>query len=240
MEGLFILLGIFLLLSLVVTPCLCLHLLGRVRALERKLREEEATAPRVGATPEAKAPQPEGTQTPAAPAPRSALSEAKRRSREEPAVAKDTDSPPEKTTPPTPAPVAKESAAPTTTPAKTPSGPPPLPEEALPRAHARLEKEPAPPPPEPMESWLKRLGLEPPSAEEKDSNLVAWWSTRLGLTLGVIAAVFFGMYINKNTVPWVRLLELVLVAVAIFGAGPGGSQRKAPRKVRQRLPRSCM
>ncbi|MDP0490869.1 MAG: hypothetical protein Q7Q71_07460 [Verrucomicrobiota bacterium JB023] len=49
--------------------------------------------------------------------------------------------------------------------------------------------------------------------------MMAWWSTRVGLGLGVIAAVFFGLYVNQDTVPWVRLLELVLAAIVVFFLG---------------------
>lgn len=67
--------------------------------------------------------------------------------------------------------------------------------------------------------WAQKMGLLPPKREEEGANLMAWWSTRIGLAFGVIAAVFFGLYVNKNTVPWVRLLELALAAVAVFGLG---------------------
>lgn len=67
--------------------------------------------------------------------------------------------------------------------------------------------------------WAQRMGLLPPKRDEEGANLMSWWSTRIGLAFGIIAAVFFGLYVNKNTVPWVRLLELALAAVALFGLG---------------------
>ena len=70
-----------------------------------------------------------------------------------------------------------------------------------------------------MDVWLEKMGLKPPRADEKDANPMAWWSTRVGLAFGVIAAVFLGMYVNQDTVPWVRLLELALVAVGVFVGG---------------------
>ena len=73
--------------------------------------------------------------------------------------------------------------------------------------------------PNTVEVWLERMGLKPPRADEEGTNPMAWWSTRIGLAFGVIAAVFLGLYVNQNTVRWVRLLELVVVAIAVFGAG---------------------
>ena len=79
-------------------------------------------------------------------------------------------------------------------------------------------------PPEPkgpseIDIWLEKMGLKPPRPDEEGANLMAWWSTRIGLAFGVIAAVFLGMYVNQDTVPWVRLMQLVLVAVGVFGGG---------------------
>ena len=70
-----------------------------------------------------------------------------------------------------------------------------------------------------VEIWLEKMGLKPPRSDEEGANPMAWWSTRVGLGFGVIAAVFLGLYVNQDTVPWVRLMELVLVAVAVFGVG---------------------
>lgn len=95
-------------------------------------------------------------------------------------------------------------------------------EEKKEKAEA-IENEPTPPTsvagPSPLSEWLQRMGLQPPSAEDEEANPMAWWSTRVGLAFGVIAAVFLGMYVNQDTVPWVRLLELVAVAVAVFAGG---------------------
>ncbi|MDQ8191241.1 DUF2339 domain-containing protein [Roseibacillus persicicus] len=78
---------------------------------------------------------------------------------------------------------------------------------------------PVPLGPSPLLVWLERMGLKPPAPDEEGANPMAWWSTRLGLAFGVIAAVFLGLYVNKNTVPWVRLLELIAVALAVFATG---------------------
>jgi len=73
--------------------------------------------------------------------------------------------------------------------------------------------------PNPLMEWLEKVGLKPPLPGEEGANLIAWWSTRAGLVLGVIAAVFFGLYVNQNTVPLVRLLELLAVAGGLFAGG---------------------
>ena len=73
--------------------------------------------------------------------------------------------------------------------------------------------------PSTAEVLLEKVGLKPPSPDDEGANPMAWWSTRIGLVFGVITAVFLGMYVNQNTVPWVRLLQLVSVALAVFGGG---------------------
>lgn len=82
---------------------------------------------------------------------------------------------------------------------------------------------PSPPPvvagPNPLMEWLEKVGLKPPLPGEEGAHLIAWWSTRAGLVLGVIAAVFFGLYVNQNTVPLVRLVELLAVAGGLFAGG---------------------
>jgi len=73
----------------------------------------------------------------------------------------------------------------------------------------------------PVTFWLKKMGLMPPSRDQEGSNPMAWWSTRIGLIFAIIAAVFFGVHVNKNTVPLVRLLELVVTSLGVFAVGCG-------------------
>lgn len=119
---------------------------------------------------------------------------------------------------------ASEQAAPANTPPKIPqtpsAGETPAPIDT---ASDISQARPVAPRPEPQENaaalWAQKMGLLPPKPNEEGANLMSWWSTRIGLAFGIIAAVFLGLYVNKNTVPWVRLLELTLAAVAVFGIG---------------------
>ncbi len=68
--------------------------------------------------------------------------------------------------------------------------------------------------------WLEGFGLWPPSGDANtEARLGAWWATRLGALLAVIGVVFFGIYVSRNTPPVVKLAELVVVALAVFGSG---------------------
>lgn len=117
-----------------------------------------------------------------------------------------------------------------------PATPPPLPTAA--RAATSSTHEPTSPPipepvpaterefpdhPNPTIQWrsiLEKLKLWPPSGENVEATIAAWWLTRIGLIILIIAAVFFGIRIAENTPPWVRLLTLATIAagVVILGA----------------------
>jgi len=200
MEGFAILVGLALIGWFLVGPFLLFGLSGRVRNLEERLKEAERRSPRRGeelpSTPETKE----------TPVEERSLARAKKASREELEV------------------VRPDSNA-------TPAAPPPLPTaggeetrmvaKAKETVEAPVRSEPPSRPPRdhPFEQWLEKVGLKPPHAGAEGANIMAWWSTRVGLVLGVIAAVFFGMYVNQNTVPWVRLAELVATAAAVFAGG---------------------
>ncbi|MEZ5278027.1 MAG: DUF2339 domain-containing protein [Opitutaceae bacterium] len=66
---------------------------------------------------------------------------------------------------------------------------------------------------------LRALHLLPPAQGSGEVNLVAWWTTRIGMLLAVIGVVFFGVYVSVNTPPWVKLTELVVVSIGIALAG---------------------
>jgi hypothetical protein len=71
-----------------------------------------------------------------------------------------------------------------------------------------------------LREWLEPLQLWPPSGEEnRETRLAAWWTTRLGAALAIIGIVFFGVYVSRNTSPWVRLAELIAVAGAATAGG---------------------
>jgi len=67
---------------------------------------------------------------------------------------------------------------------------------------------------------LGKLHLWPPSEKGTvEVQLVSWWATRIGALLGVIATVFFGIYITQSMPPWVKFLELLSVSVGVSVVG---------------------
>tara|TARA_R110002096_G_scaffold4493_16_gene20915 strand:- start:15425 stop:18268 length:2844 start_codon:yes stop_codon:yes gene_type:complete len=69
-------------------------------------------------------------------------------------------------------------------------------------------------------STLRKLHLLPPEGEgTSEVQIASWWATRIGIVLGVIAAVFFGVHVSENTPPLVRLLGLVSVGIITFLVG---------------------
>jgi hypothetical protein len=66
-----------------------------------------------------------------------------------------------------------------------------------------------------------------PAEQNREARLGAWWATRLGIAFLVIAVVFFGVYISTNARPWVRLVEVGIVAGLVTGLGRW-LERKAP------------
>ncbi|MFT5467184.1 MAG: hypothetical protein ACI8UO_002288 [Verrucomicrobiales bacterium] len=126
-----------------------------------------------------------------------------------------------------------------------PATPPPLPAAAtaaasqiqkpppLPRRSAMTVEEPPrrpqppkrekQPEPKPERSWkelLERIHLLPPSSEETtEVRLASWWATRVGIVLGVIASVFFGVHVSQDAPPFVRLAMLGGVAAVLLGLG---------------------
>lgn len=98
---------------------------------------------------------------------------------------------------------------------------PPLLPSPVPPAPTFTRAKPAPPAaPGGLRVWLEGFGLWPPSGDANtEARLGAWWATRLGALLAVIGVVFFGIYVSRNTPPVVKLVELVVVALAVFGSG---------------------
>lgn len=77
--------------------------------------------------------------------------------------------------------------------------------------------------PKPERSWrdlLERIHLLPPSSEETtEVRLASWWATRVGIVLGVIASVFFGVHVSQDASPALRLAMLAGVAFTLLGVG---------------------
>lgn len=74
--------------------------------------------------------------------------------------------------------------------------------------------------PIPWGRLLDAFGLQPPRpGEAGEAVAAAWWVTRIGMLLGIIAAVFFGIYVSQSSGPWLRLAQLVAVSLAVTGIG---------------------
>ncbi|MGD7652471.1 MAG: DUF2339 domain-containing protein, partial [Verrucomicrobiales bacterium] len=132
-------------------------------------------------------------------------------------------------TPPTPAPavLAREPQPETspTNPAATPATPSPKP-PPIPASRPAPAPAPAPATPSrlsriPWRDILKQLHLLPPTraGETAESHLAAWWATRIGLILLIIAAVFFGIHVSLRTPPWLRVVTLTAVAAGTIWLG---------------------
>lgn len=70
-----------------------------------------------------------------------------------------------------------------------------------------------------LRAQLVAAGLWPKtSGSSLETQLTSFIVTRLGVILGVAALVFLAVYLGRNTPPWVRFIELLLVPVAFCGA----------------------
>ena len=64
------------------------------------------------------------------------------------------------------------------------------------------------------------MQLWPPSGEENaEVRLGAWWATRIGALLAVIGVVFLGLYVSRDSAPWLRLAEVMAVTAGVLGFG---------------------
>ena len=114
-----------------------------------------------------------------------------------------------------------------TSPASSPK-PPPLPRPPIP---APAQTPPLPPrvtrpavviPTVPAFDWrafLQRIYLLPPSGANAEATIGAWWLTRIGLIVFIIAAVFFGIRIAQDVPPWVRVMTLGGIAAGVILLG---------------------
>ncbi|MCP5541614.1 MAG: hypothetical protein H7A52_15845 [Akkermansiaceae bacterium] len=67
----------------------------------------------------------------------------------------------------------------------------------------------------PWRPLLERLYLWPPSGENAEAAIFGWWLTRIGLVIGIIAAVFFGIRIAEDVQPPVRIAALAAIATGV-------------------------
>lgn len=145
--------------------------------------------------------------------------------RESRVVPPETAVPPLPETPPVEAPVASpvKPSTPPPLPVAVSAQPPPVPSPPPPVFQA-----PQPAGPSRMRQVLEAIHLAPPSEGSGEAQLGAWWATRIGALLAVIGVVFFGVYLSLDTSPWVKLVELAAVSVAMALAGVW-FERKLPK-----------
>ncbi len=76
---------------------------------------------------------------------------------------------------------------------------------------------------------MEAAHLKPPRVGESgEAQIGGWWTTRIGALLAVIGVVFFGVYVSAHTAPWVRWVELVVIAFGVTALG-GWLERKSLR-----------
>ena len=68
---------------------------------------------------------------------------------------------------------------------------------------------------------LRRMGILPPedSKGAGEAVLMQWWLPRMGGLLALLSALFFGVYINQDTAPWFKCLELFSASLAVAVGG---------------------
>ncbi len=85
---------------------------------------------------------------------------------------------------------------------------PPKPTDEFPKVPERR------PPEIDWKGVLRRLNLLPPTGKGTlELQIGTWWASRIGALLGVIAAVFFAVYVSQHASNLVRFLELAAAAV---------------------------
>ena len=130
---------------------------------------------------------------------------------------------------PPPQPVLTE--IPTASPASPASHPTPPPRSPAPATVPQPAPTPASAPPRapapsalsriPWRRILEAMQLLPPQQSSEDNTevrLAVWWTTRIGVILAVIASVFLGIYVSKDS-PILRLAALGAVSVGVVLVG---------------------
>jgi|GEM_PF-1646176 len=112
---------------------------------------------------------------------------------------------------------------------QTPIPPRERPQAAASATHFRpppvARPSPSPGPrPTPVADFLRKIYILPPKAEpgeggNLEQQLAAWWMTRIGGLLAVIALVFLGLYVSRYSSPLVRVIQLLAISGGVFGLG---------------------
>ncbi|NDV61964.1 hypothetical protein G0Q06_05830 [Puniceicoccales bacterium CK1056] len=75
---------------------------------------------------------------------------------------------------------------------------------------------------EKLRDFLRGIGMWPPESvagHDREAILMKWWLPRIGGLLALLSALFFGVYVNQSTTPFIRCMELAATAVGITGLG---------------------
>lgn len=111
-----------------------------------------------------------------------------------------------------------------------------IPAAVLPRHDSIHPESPAPPAPtaplepeeqvmgpiERLRDFLRGIGMWPPESVaglDREAVLMQWWLPRGGGLLALLSALFFGVYINQGTSPFIRCIELAATAIGISALG---------------------
>lgn len=92
-----------------------------------------------------------------------------------------------------------------------PELPPALPEVPIAKKEAPPplpSKDDSPPPPAP-------ISRTPASEKDNEVRIASWLAARTGITLAVLAVIFFGVYVGQNATPAIRFLELLGISGGI-------------------------
>lgn len=79
--------------------------------------------------------------------------------------------------------------------------------------------------PFPWRELLAQAHLLSPDGKSTEANLEAWWTTRIGIVLAVIAAVFFAVHVSQGIPAWLKFAELLGASVLVTGLGHWLSRR---------------
>ncbi|MCX8238620.1 MAG: DUF2339 domain-containing protein [Akkermansiaceae bacterium] len=74
---------------------------------------------------------------------------------------------------------------------------------------------------------LGKVKLWPPTGQNAEATIAAWWLVRIGLIIGIIGAVFFGVRIAEDTSPRLRLAALAGIAAGVILLGAWLEKRLA-------------
>ena len=73
-----------------------------------------------------------------------------------------------------------------------------------------------------IRDFLRQIGMWPPESVaggDREAVLMQWWLPRVGGLLALLSALFFGVYINQSTPPWIRCLEMAGASLGISVLG---------------------